>query len=177
MDIPRLIEKKIESELGKQKVIMLYGTRRTGKTTIIEHIAARHGDDVLLLQGEDMQVASLLQQRTVANYSQLTRGKKIVIIDEAQAIPEIGKILKLMIDNVKGITIIATGSSSFDLVYHTGEPLVGRNIVHYLYPIAQVELSTIEDRLTTIKNLEERLIYGGIPNYGISPSSRSKKAI
>jgi predicted AAA+ superfamily ATPase len=163
MDIPRLIEKKIESELGKQKVIMLYGTRRTGKTTIIEHIAARHGDDVLLLQGEDMQVASLLQQRTVANYSQLTRGKKIVIIDEAQAIPEIGKILKLMIDNVKGITIIATGSSSFDLVYHTGEPLVGRNIVHYLYPIAQVELSTIEDRLTTIKNLEERLIYGGYP--------------
>src|ERR1700743_461762 len=159
MDIPRLIEKKIETELGKQKVIMLYGTRRTGKTTIIDNIAARHSKDTLLLQGEDMQVANLLQQRTVANYSQLTKGKKIVIIDEAQAIPEIGKILKLMIDNVKGISIIATGSSSFDLVYHTGEPLVGRNIVHYLYPIAQVELSAIEDRLTTLKNLEQRLIY------------------
>src|SRR5580692_6798637 len=98
MDIPRLLEKKIESELGKQKVIMLYGTRRTGKTTIIEHITARRGGDVLLLQGEDMQVASLLQIRTVANYSRLTKGKKIVIIDEAQVIPEIGKILKLMID-------------------------------------------------------------------------------
>ena len=163
MDIPRLLEKKIESELGKQKVIMLYGTRRTGKTTIIEHIAARHGSDVLSLQGEDMQVASLLQIRTVANYTQLTKGKKIVIIDEAQAIPEIGKILKLMIDNIKGITIIATGSSSFDLVYHTGEPLVGRNIVHYLYPIAQAELAAIEDRLTAIRNLEQRLIYGGYP--------------
>src|ERR1700678_1239274 len=113
MDIPRLIEKKVEDELGKQKVIMLYGTRRVGKTTIIENIAARHGNDVLLLQGEDMQVTSLLQQRTVANYSRLTAGKKIVIIDEAQAIPEIGRILKLMIDNVKGISIIATGSSSF----------------------------------------------------------------
>lgn len=163
MDIPRLIEKKIEAELGKQKVIMLYGTRRSGKTTIIENIAARHGNDVLLLQGEDMQVASLLQQRTVANYSQLTTGKKIVIIDEAQAIPEIGRILKLMIDNVKGISIIATGSSSFDLVYRTGEPLVGRNIVHYLYPIAQVELTALEDRLMTLKNLEQRLIYGGYP--------------
>jgi uncharacterized protein len=163
MDIPRLLEKKIESELGKQKVIMLYGTRRTGKTTIIEHITARRGGDVLLLQGEDMQVAGLLQIRTVANYSRLTKGKKIVIIDEAQVIPEIGKILKLMIDNVKGITIIATGSSSFDLVYHTGEPLVGRNIVHYLYPIAQAELSAIEDKLTAIRNLEQRLIYGGYP--------------
>ena len=142
---------------------MLYGSRRTGKTTIIERIAARHGNGVLLLQGEDMLVANLLQQRTIANYSQLTKGKTIVIIDEAQAIPEIGKILKLMVDNVKGISIIATGSSSFDLVYRTGEPLVGRNIVHYLYPIAQIELSTIEDRLTTLNNLEQRLIYGSYP--------------
>jgi predicted AAA+ superfamily ATPase len=175
MDIPRLIEKKIEDELGKQKVIMLYGTRRAGKTTIIENIAARHGNDVLLLQGEDMQVASLLQQRTVANYSQLTTGKKIVIIDEAQAIPEIGRILKLMIDNVKGISIIATGSSSFDLVYHTGEPLVGRNIVHYLYPIAQVELTALEDRLTTLKNLEQRLIYGGYPELWHLSDSREQE--
>src|SRR5882724_115955 len=123
MNIPRLLERKIESQLGKQKVIMLYGTRRTGKTTIIENIAAKNGNEVLLLQGEDMQVADILQQRTVANYSQLTKGKKIIIIDEAQAVPEIGKVLKLMIDNIKGITIIATGSSSFDLVYNTGEPL------------------------------------------------------
>jgi predicted AAA+ superfamily ATPase len=163
MDIPRIIEKQLEGQLGKQKVVMLYGTRRTGKTTIIEHIAARHGDDVLMLQGEDMQVASLLQQRTIANYSQLTKGKKIVIIDEAQAIPEIGKILKLMIDHVKAITIIATGSSSFDLVNHPGEPLVGRNIVYHLYPIAQAELSALEDRLTTLRNLEQRIIYGGYP--------------
>lgn len=162
MEIPRFIEKEIAADLGKQKVIMLYGTRRTGKTTIIENIAKQH-NDVLMLQGEDMQVADLLQQRTVANYSQLTNGKKIVIIDEAQAIPEIGKILKLMIDNIKGITIIATGSSSFDLVTNTGEPLVGRNIVYHLFPIAQAELSAVEDKLTTLRNLEQRLIYGSYP--------------
>ncbi len=163
MDIHRLLQHQIEKQIGKQKVIMLYGTRRIGKTTIIENIAAQHGNDVLMLQGEDMQVAELLQKRTIANYRKLTTGKKIIIIDEAQAIPEIGKILKLMIDNVKGITIIVTGSSSFDLVYKTGEPLVGRNIVYQLYPVAQCELAKTEDFISTKGNLEQRLIYGSYP--------------
>ncbi len=161
--IPRLLEQQIEKQLGKQKVVLLYGTRRTGKSTIIESIAARHRPDTLLLQGEDMQVASLLQQRTVGNYQQLLRGKKVLIIDEAQVVPQIGKILKLMIDTIKGITIIVTGSSSFDLVNHIGEPLVGRNIIYHLYPIAQAELTNIEDRIGTLRNLEQRLIFGSYP--------------
>ncbi len=163
MDISRIIQQQIEAQIGVQKVIMLYGTRRTGKTTIIEKIAQKYADVTLMLQGEDMQVVELLQKRTVVNYQNLTAGKKIIIIDEAQAIPEIGKILKLLIDTVKGITVIATGSSSFDLAYTTGEPLVGRNLVYQLYPIAQVELSETEDFLTTFRNLEERLIYGSYP--------------
>lgn len=163
MDISRVIQEQIEAKIGLQKVIMLYGTRRTGKTTIIENIVQKYGDEALLLQGEDMQVAELLQKRTVANYKQLTAGKKIIVLDEAQVVPEIGKILKLMIDSVKGITVIATGSSSFDLVYSTGEPLVGRNLVYYLYPIAQVELSATQDYLTTVRNLEQRLIHGSYP--------------
>ena len=151
------------TKIGTQKVLMLYGTRRTGKTTIIENIVSKYPNDTLLLQSEDMQVSEILQRRTISNYTQLVAGKKIVIIDEAQTIPEIGKILKLMIDGIKGITIIVTGSSSFDLVYATGEPLVGRNIIYQLYPIAQTELSAVEDYMTTIKNLEQRLIYGSYP--------------
>ena len=163
MNIVRLLSKSIEKQIGKQKVIMLYGSRRTGKTTIIDNIAQKYGDDVLMLQGEDMQVAVMLAQRTIANYRRLTRGKKIIIIDEAQAIPDIGMILKLMIDNIKGITVIATGSSSFDLVNKTGEPLVGRNLVYQLYPLAQAELATSEDAFATVRNLEQRLIYGSYP--------------
>ena len=163
MNIPRFIQEQIEAKIGLQKVIMLYGTRRTGKTTIIENIVLKYGEEALLLQGEDMQVSEQLQKRTVANYKQLTAGKKLIVIDEAQAIPEIGKILKLLIDSVKDITVIATGSSSFDLVDSTGEPLVGRNLVYYLYPIAQAELSVTEDYLSTIRNLDERLVYGSYP--------------
>jgi len=163
MNIPRLAQQQMVAKLGTQKVLMLYGTRRTGKTTIIENIVSKYPNDTLLLQGEDMQISEILQRRTIANYTQLIGGKKIVIIDEAQTIPEIGKILKLMIDGIKGITIIATGSSSFDLVYATGEPLVGRNIIYQLYPIAQVELSTVEDYITTARSLEQRLIYGSYP--------------
>lgn len=163
MNIPRLVQQQISAKLGTQKVLMLYGTRRTGKTTIIENIVSKYPDDALLLLGEDMQVSEMLQQRTIANYSRIAAGKKIIIIDEAQTIPEIGKILKLMIDGIKGITIIVTGSSSFDLVYAAGEPLVGRNLVYQLYPIAQAELSVVEDHITTARNLEQRLIYGSYP--------------
>lgn len=163
MDIPRILQTQIESKIGQQKVILLYGTRRTGKTTIIEKIVQKYPKESMLLHGEDMQISFILQNRTISNYQNLTSGKKIIIIDEAQAIPEIGKILKLLIDTVKGITVIATGSSSFDLVNSTGEPLVGRNFEFYLYPIAQVELSTIENFIETNQNLEERLLYGGYP--------------
>lgn len=163
MDIKRLLQAEINKQIGKQKVVMLYGSRRTGKTTIIRHIAEKHGKDVLLLQGEDMDVIAALAQRTVANYRRLTRGRKIIIIDEAQAVPNIGMVLKLMIDNLNGITIIATGSSSFDLVNQTGEPLVGRNLVYQLYPIAQCEIKAEEDQLATIRNLEQRLVYGSYP--------------
>jgi predicted AAA+ superfamily ATPase len=163
MIIPRLIQQQMMAKLGSQKVLMLYGTRRTGKTTIIENIVSKYPKETLLLQGEDMQVSGILQHRTIANYTQLTAGKKIIIIDEAQTIPGIGKILKLLIDGIKGITVIVTGSSSFDLVYATGEPLVGRNLVYQLYPIAQAELSAVEDYMTTTRNLEQRLIYGSYP--------------
>ncbi|GAA0532478.1 ATP-binding protein [Chitinophaga japonensis] len=175
MDIPRILEQTLDKQLGKQKVIMLYGTRRVGKTTLIQNIAERHKDNVLLLQGEDMQVAAILQQRTIANYQRLTRNKKIIIIDEAQAVPAIGQVLKLMIDNIKGITIIVTGSSSFDLVTAAGEPLVGRQLVYQLYPIAQVELTEIEDLLTTTSNLEQRLIYGSYPELWHLPTIEEKE--
>ncbi len=97
-----------------------------------------------------------------------------MVIDEAQAIPEIGKILKLIIDNIEGIRVIVTGSSAFDLANLSGEPLTGRAFFYELYPIAQQELLAQENALQTIQNLEDRLIYRAYPELWNLPFSVSK---
>ena len=107
------------------------------KTFILQQLFEQYKKTSLLLNGEDFEDRDRLSKRTSANYRQLIGSKKLLLIDEAQNIPEIGKVLKLLIDTVKGITVIATGSSSFDLINKTGEPLVGRSYTFHLYPVAQ----------------------------------------
>ena len=115
------------------------------------------------LSSSNNYVQALLKNRSIANYKRIIGENKLLVIDEAQAIPEIGKVLKLMIDEIDGLTIIATGSSAFDLSNQTGEPLTGRSSTYFLYPIAQVELSRQENIVQTRQNLEERLIFGSYP--------------
>ncbi|RDC56781.1 ATP-binding protein [Pedobacter chinensis] len=161
--ISRYLKSTILNKIGKNKVILLFGTRRVGKTWLIEQITAEANIEHLLLNGEDQDVQILLTTRTVANYSRILGNAKLLVIDEAQVIPEIGKILKLLIDSFKDLTIIASGSSAFDLSNQTGEPLTGRSLTYYLYPIAQMELAQYENGLQTLQNLEERLIFGAYP--------------
>lgn len=161
--IPRYLGSTIKSKIGKNKVILLFGTRRVGKTWLIENIIEEANVEHLFLNGEDQDVQALLATRTVANYKRVLGNAKLFIIDEAQVIPEIGKTLKLLIDSFKDLTIIASGSSAFDLSNRTGEPLTGRSITYYLYPLAQVELNEVENGLQTAQNLEDRLIFGSYP--------------
>jgi predicted AAA+ superfamily ATPase len=99
----------------------------------------------------------------------------LLIIDEAQYIPDIGRKAKLMIDEIKPLHIILTGSSAFDII-QSGEPLVGRTISYQLYPVAQMELQSIENPLQTRQHLEERLIYGGYPELLGLPGLTEKQA-
>lgn len=161
--IPRTVKNLIIEKLYPNKVCLLFGARRVGKTVLIKEIYNDFAGKKLILNGEDNVTLQLLAERSIANYKRLLKNIELLIIDEAQNIPEIGKKLKLIVDEIDGIKIIATGSSGFDLLNVSGEPLTGRCFTFYLYPIAQLELSVKENLLETNKNLEERLIYGSYP--------------
>jgi uncharacterized protein len=174
MDINRIIEKTLTEQLIPNKVNLIFGTRRVGKTFLLKKIMANQSFKTLFLQGEDADTQQLLAQKSIANYKRNLQNIELLVIDEAQAIPEIGKILKLIIDNIEGIRVLVTGSSAFDLANLYGEPLIGRAFFHELYPISQQELMAQENALQTIQNLEERLIYGGYPELWNLPFSVSK---
>lgn len=161
MIIHRKLEETVMGKIGTNKVILILGTRRVGKTYLINRVSERFTGKKLLLNAEDFDVQEVLKKRTVANYQRLINDTALLIIDEAQAIPEIGSILKLIIDSHPNLTIIATGSSSLDLVNTTGEPLTGRQYSYNLYPIAQLELGT--NPINIQADLEERLILGSYP--------------
>lgn len=146
------------------KVLILLGARRVGKTAFIKnYLSTIPKADYLQLNGEDIQDADLLKERSVVNYKRLLANVKLLVIDEAQNIPDIGLILKLIVDSIDGIKVIATGSSVFDLSNKLGEPLVGRKNTIYLFPLAQMELANYENFKETNQKLEERLLFGSYP--------------
>ena len=146
------------------KVLILLGARRVGKTAFIKnYLSTIPKEDYLQLNGEDIQDANLLKERSVANYTRLLGNTKLLVIDEAQNIPEIGLILKLIVDSIAGIKVIVTGSSVYDLSNKLGEPLVGRKNTIYLFPFAQMEFSKQENYKTTTSKLEERMLFGSYP--------------
>lgn len=162
--VERAIIKLVNKKMQPNKVVLLVGARRVGKTKFIQQYANLHNPtQILKLNGEDMDDAELLARRSVANYKRLLKGIQLLIIDEAQHIADIGMILKLMVDEIDGIKILVTGSSMFDLNNQLGEPLVGRKYTLYMYPISQIEFSADENYKTTTEKLEERLLFGGYP--------------
>jgi len=161
--INRIIEPQIINLLESNKVILILGTRRVGKTFLINSIQKNYQSKLLFLNGEDFDVQEVIKNRSTSNYKRLIGNNRLIIIDEAQSIPEIGMALKLLIDTNPNLTIIATGSSSLDLMNKTGEPLTGRQHQFNLYPLSQLELMPTENYLETKQNLEERLIYGCYP--------------
>ena len=161
--IKRILEDKIFNRLVSNKVVLIFGARRVGKTVLIKQILDRFGGKYLLLNGEDFDTLALLEPQSIANYKRLLEGIELLAIDEAQNIPHIGHKLKLIVDEIPGIKVLASGSSSFDLHNKAGEPLVGRSYQFHLFPFSQSELSQQENLLETRQNLEDRLIYGTYP--------------
>jgi len=173
--IKRILQDKISERIEKGKVVLIFGARRVGKTFLLKQLLKNHKGKTLLLNGEDYDTHALLENRSIANYRHLLDGIDLLAIDEAQNIPEIGAKLKLMIDEIEGLSIVATGSSSFDLLNRMGEPLVGRAVQFRLHPLSQIEISQTENALQTQQNLESRLIYGSYPE-AVTLGSYNRKA-
>lgn len=165
----------IADHLVANKVNLIFGTRRVGKTFLLQQLTADAPYKTLVLQGEDADVQSVLAQRTIAGYRRLLDGVELLVIDEAQAIPDIGKVLKLIVDHVTGLRILVTGSSAFDLANVSGEPLTGRAFYHRLYPLSQRELGRHENPLETRQRLEDRLLYGSYPELVQLPTNTRRE--
>lgn len=172
--IKRSIQNRFLKRMKANKVLVLLGARRTGKTTFVREMIKSSGQTVFFLTGEDVRAAAAFRERSVENYKGILGKKKMLVIDEAQKIPDIGQILKLIIDEVPGMTILATGSSVFDLSGKLGEPLTGRNIVYHLFPFSQAELSQQETHLQTVSRLEDRMLFGSYPELLQYPGNEEK---
>ena len=122
--IKRILQDKISERIESGKVILLFGARRVGKTVLMRELIKTFKGKIMLLNGEDYDTISLLGERSISNYKHLLEGIDLLAIDEAQNIPDIGSKLKLIVDEIDGIRVIASGSSSFDLLNKAGEPLV-----------------------------------------------------
>ena len=174
MYIPQYQLNHLEQIASPNKVTILYGPRRVGKTTLLKKYLANK-PHCLLVSGDDLFVQKALSSQSIEQLRQYIGNQKILAIDEAQMIPNIGLNLKLCIDHIEGLTIIATGSSAFGLNEQVGEPLTGRKQVLNLFPLSQLELNQTEDAAQREANLVSRLIYGAYPEVILSDSDRNRK--
>lgn len=134
----------LKAALKPGKVVVIYGARRTGKTTLLQEFLKGESGPYLLVNGEDITIQSHLSSQSLEKLKAFVGNNRLLIVDEAQKVKNIGINLKLIVDHIADIRIIATGSSSFDLARSVGEPLTGRKTTLIQYPLAQLEIGTME---------------------------------
>jgi predicted AAA+ superfamily ATPase len=173
--IPQAQLARLKTLVAPGKVVVIYGPRRVGKTTLLRHFIAETNINALMVTGEDITVREYLASQSVAKLQAFVGHASTLIVDEAQAVPAIGVNLKLLVDHVPTLSIIASGSSSFDLARQTGEPLTGRRHTMSLLPLAQLELSAVEAPHDTRANLEQRLRFGSYPEVVLMRSDSDRE--
>jgi predicted AAA+ superfamily ATPase len=170
----RELSNNILRKLQPNKVVIVFGARRVGKTVLVKEILEQVNEPVLTLNGEDINVHDKLAIRSVENYKQILGSYKLLYIDEAQKIPEIGLKLKLMIDEIEGLRIIISGSSSLDIHKDAGEPLTGRKYSFNLFALSENEYNQVEDSISKIDKIRERMIFGNYPELLHLPDREDK---
>jgi len=164
----------LRKEARKNRVLIIYGPRRTGKTTILTSFLEQCGVKFRLERGDNTRISNLLASRDETAIREFAEEYEIIALDEAQTIPEIGSVLKIMIDNFPDKLIIATGSSSFELSQKLGEPLTGRKRTLLLYPLSHKELKKHFTAVELKARLEEFLLFGAYPEVLTARTKKEK---
>lgn len=175
MKIPRILTNGIRSKLSKGKILILYGPRRVGKTTLIKDFLLNQRAKYLLLSGDELSVRDSISSQNKQTLSEVLADNTILAIDEAQRIENIGVNLKILVDNFPDRIFLASGSASFDLANKINEPLTGRKNTSFLYPICFEELKSYFGLYQAKKQLERWLIFGTYPEVVTTEDVQERK--
>jgi len=154
---------RLKPALVKNKVVVIYGPRQIGKTTLVKDFLTKYKGKSVYYTGDDMEFSESLSKCNLNLFKKMFTGVSLVVIDEAQKIENIGRAVKLIVDNIDNVKVILTGSSSFDLANKTGESLTGRKIILTLFPISQKELLIMDSQYNVERDLPDNLVYGAYP--------------
>ena len=162
--IKRQLQDVIEPRMFSGKAIIVIGARQVGKSTLFKMVLENHSEPTLLLNCDEPEVKEMLTQMNTQELKMLIGSNRIVVIDEAQRVENIGMTLKRITDNFPDVQLLVTGSSSFELQNKLNEPLTGRKFEYHLYPLSTSELMNAQGLLNVKQTLESRLIFGSYPD-------------
>jgi predicted AAA+ superfamily ATPase len=168
--IQRDLQTIIENNLFKRKVIILLGARQVGKTTLCKQVADKLNLPTLFLNCDEPEPRNLLTDTNLLRLKQLIGSSKLIIIDEAQRVKNIGLTLKILVDNINDVQVIVTGSSSLEIANDINEPLTGRKYEYTIFPFSTNELVQHTNFISERQLLEQRLIYGQYPEVVNNPA-------
>ncbi len=165
------------THLEPNRALIIFGPRRVGKTTLLTQFLQTTAFKYRLDNGDNVTVRDILGSQDFDRIFRYAEGYELIAIDEAQRIPNVGMGIKILVDHVPGIRVIATGSASFDLSRQVGEPLVGRKRTLTLYPVAQLELGRDLSPHDLTQSKEDYLIYGSYPEVLTARTEKEKRDI
>ncbi|MBE0648965.1 MAG: ATP-binding protein [Bacteroidales bacterium] len=171
--IPRLLADKLVKKMDDHKALIILGPRQSGKTTLVKALVEQVGSSVLWWTGDDFQVRSMLSVLSLANLQGLIGDAPLLVIDEAQRIENIGLCIKIIVDNIPGVKVIATGSSAFELANRINEPMTGRKWEYTLLPLSYKEMVNYHGELKENSSLQHRMIYGYYPEVVNNPGQET----
>ena len=167
--IERKLDKTIKKQLFKGKVIVIVGPRQVGKTTLLGELVRKSDKRVLALNCDEPEVQTMLTNTNVAKLRAIIGNNELLVIDEAQKVDNIGLTLKLIVDNIKSVQVVASGSSAFELRNRLNEPLTGRKFEYQMFPISSSEIIDTFGLMEERRTLENRLVYGSYPDIVMHP--------